>query len=189
MVTGSTFGSNQSDLGGVFISDSSNVTFGKGSRKSFGQSHDKSRCQQPNIECSAGKQILVIEGNALTSGTSSALNPFVIGIFGGQNTHVVDNAVNGLGNPIPTEENGSYYNSVGTDDDILIENETGPGSVGSGNLFSGGQHWTYTSDDVIDGEGNICSGSQTFVPSVSPTFGDQTGALSQVTPINCGSGN
>jgi hypothetical protein len=55
--------------------------------------------------------------------------------------------------------------------------------------FSGGQPWTYTSDDVIDGKANICSGSQTFVPSVSPTFGDQSGALTQFTPINCGSGN
>jgi hypothetical protein len=79
---------------------------------------------------------LVIEGNALTSGTSSAANPFVIGIFGGQNTHVVNNSVNGLGNPLPIEENGTYYyNSVGTDDDILIEDEAGPGSLISGNLL------------------------------------------------------
>jgi hypothetical protein len=367
-VTGSTFGSSQSDLGGVSISDSTDVTFG---------SQLPSAPVNPSITAATNPSIssqianappasntvygfvdasnnvnLVIEGNALTSGTSSASNPFVIGIFGGQKTHVVNNSVNGLGNPLPIEVNGTYYyNSVGTDDDILIEDEAGPGSLVSGNLlvntfdcgietvgfmqnisisnnsidtvgtaiggwyylsvsnaeytqnvmtnieymgfryarygglrpagaqlpyffytipadmpaettinftqnqfsgntlahpivfqgeqvgsvqavvysrmnyvtasglpgtnptpqqfvtventftgntfdrvfgplsFSGGQPWTYTSDDVIDGKANICSGSQTFVPSVSPAFGDQTGALIQFTPINCESGN
>jgi hypothetical protein len=368
-VTGSTFGSNQSNLGGVFISESSNVTFGSPlprapANPSVSATANPAVAAQLSNAPAASNTVygflsdannvgLVIEGNALTSGTSSAANPFVIGIFGGKSTHVVNNTVNGLGNPLPIGENGNYYyNSVGSDDDILIEDETGPGSLISGNLlvntfdcgietvgfmkditlsnnfidtvgtgiggwyylsvsnaeyaqnvltnieymgiryarygglraagarnlpyffynipadmpaestvnftqnqfsgnalsqplvflteqvgsieavvysslsyatspelpgtdptpeqfitvknlfannsfgqvfrrltFAGGQRWTYTSDDVIDGGGNICSGSQTFVPAVSPTFGDQTVALSAFTPIACGSGN
>lgn len=369
-VTGSTFGSNQSDLGGVYIFNSTNVTFGS-QLPSAPANPSVTAATNPSISSqisnappasnivygflNASSNVnLVVEGNALTSGTNSAINAFMIGVFGGQNTHVVNNTVNGLGNPVPIEENGTYYiNGVGTDDDILIEDETGPGSLISGNLlvntfdcgietvgfmkdiiisdnyvdtvargiggwyylsvtnaqytqnvitnieyrgfdyarfgplrpggvqgqslpfffytvpadmpaettinftqnqfvgntlsqtigfqgdpvgsvyavvysamayaasnlpgadptpqqfitvkntfasntfdgqfsplaFSGGQPWTYTSDDVIDGEGNICPASPTWVPSVSPTFGDLTGALSWVTPINCGSGN
>jgi hypothetical protein len=368
-VTGSTFSSSQTNVGAVFISDSTNVTFGT-QLPSAPVNPSITATTNPSISSqisnappasntvygflSASNNVnLVIEGNALTSGTSSAVNPFMIGIFGGQNTHVVNNTVNGLGNPIPIEINGNYYyNSMGSDDDILIEDETGPGSLVSGNVlvntfdcgietvgfmtnitisnnsidttstgiggwyylsvtnarytqnamtnieymgfryarygglrpaggqglpyifytipadmpaettinftqnqfsgntlsqpivfhgwqvgsvsagvysamayltssslpgtdptpqqfitvkntfasntfdrafgrlaFSGGLPWTYTSDDVIDGGGNICSSSSDWAPSVSPTFGDQTVPISWVTPINCGNGN
>ena len=368
-VTGSTFGSSQSNLGGVFISDSTNVTFG---------SELASAPVNPSVTATTNPAIssqlsnappasntiygflsdsnninLDIEGNALTSGTSSNLNPFVIGIFGGQNTHVVNNTVDGLGSPKLIEENGGYYlNGAGSDDDILVEDETGPGSLISGNvlvntfdcgietvgfmknitvsgnsidsvatgiggwyylsvtnahytqnamtnieyagfrynrygglrpaggqnlpylfykipadmpaettinftqnqfsgntlsqpigfpgeqvgsveapvyssmgyvadtalpgtdptpqqfitvenafasntfdkafaplLFSAGENWTYTSNDIIDGKANICSGSQNFVPPVSPTFGHPSDAVILFSPINCGSGN
>ncbi len=368
-IIGCTFGSNQSNFGGVLISDSSNVTFGSQlprapASPSVTATTNPSVSGEISIAPPASNTLygfldaannvdLVIEGNALTSGTSSALNPYVIGIFGGQNTHVVNNTVNGLGSPIPIEENGVYYiNGAGTDDGILIEDETGPGSLISGNLlvnnfdcgietvgfmknitlsknyvdmvstgiggwyylnitnaeymqnvltnieyvgiryarygglrpaggqnlpflfykspgdmppettinftqnqfsgntlsqplgfhgeqvgsvqafvyssmgyaknpalpgtdptpqqfitvnntfvsnifdksfaplaFTSGEQWTYTSDDVIDGKGNICSGSQNFVPPVSPTFGHPTNAVILFSPIDCGSGN
>ena len=354
-VTGSTFGSSESNFGGVLISDSTNITFG---------SQLPSAPANPSVTATTNPSIsgqilnappasntvygfinawnnvnLVIEGNALSAVTSSVPNSTMISTVHGQNTHVVNNTVNGLGSPIPIGEPGAYT-FVGADDDILIANETGPGSLVSGNLlvnafdcgvetvgfmnnitlsdnhidtvstgiggwyqlnvtnarfaynvmtnieyrgfryfrigglrpassgqppettinftqnqftgnilsqpllfqgvqlrsveidvyshmdyvpspvlsgtvptpeqfitvdntftnntfdrafgqlvFSSGPPWTYTSNDVIDGGGNICSGSQTSVPSVSPTFGDQAVALSQVNPINCGNGN
>ncbi len=368
-VTGSTFGSSQSNLGGVFISDSTDVTFGS-QLPSAPANPSVTTTTNPSI----GSQLsnappasntvygflsdsnninLVIGGSALTSGTSSDLNSFMIGIFGSQNTRVLNNTVNGLGSPILIEENGVYYiNGAGSDDDILVEDETGPGSLISGNvlvntfdcgietvgfmkniilsgnfidsvgtgiggwyylsvnnaqftqnvmtnieyagfrfnrygglrpagghalpylfykipaempaettinftqtqfsgntlsqaigfhgeqvgsveafvyssmgyvtdpalpgtdptpqqfitventfasntfdkgfaplLFSAGENWTYTIDDVIDGKANIYSGSQNFVPPVSPTFGHPSDAVILFSPINCGSGN
>ena len=368
-ITGSTFGSGQSDLGGVLIIGCTNVTLGS-QLPSAPTNPSITAATNPSISDqisnapepsnliygyidAANNVNLVIEGNALTSGTSTALNSFMIGIFGGENTRVVNNSVNGLGNPIPVTENGiDSYDSVGTDDDILIEDETGPGSLVSGNLlvntwdcgietvgfmknmtlsnnridmvgtsiggwyyvsvtgvqytqnvstnieyagvfyarhgglraagkqlpffayripadmpaettvnftqnqftgntfsqpitvtqnevgaliaevysrmlytaessllpgteptpqqfltvnntftnnsftgafdqigFGGSPPWTYTSDDVIDGGGNICSGSLSYVPSVSPTFGDTTVAIIPIHSINCGNGN
>jgi len=368
-VTGCTFGSNQSDLGGVYISDSTNVIFGNqipGApiNPSVSVTTNPSISDQLSNAPPASNTLygflsdsnnvnLVIEGNALTSGTSTGLNAFVIGIFGSQNTHVVNNTVNGLGSPIPIEKNGvDKYSFIGSDDDLLIQDESGPGSLISGNifvntfdagietigfmnditisnnyidnvatgiggwyyisisnaqyrqnimtniesrgfhynrcgglrlangpnqgfmfnpapagmpaetvinftqnqfvgntlsepivfqgkqvasfeaavysgldyvtgadfpgtdptpqqfntlnntlasnlfdkefgplLFSKGQPWTYTGKEVIDGGANMCSGSQTSVPSVYPTIGYQTGPLTQITPIECGSGN
>jgi len=366
-VTGSTFGSRLNNFGGVLISDSTNITFGS-RLPSAPANPSVTAITNPVISSQlsnappasntlygfldASNNInLVIEGTAMTSGTRSELNSFMIGIFGGQNTHVANNTVNGLGSPIPIEENGVYYiNGAGSDDDILVEDETGPGSLISGNilvntfdcgietvgfmrditlysnyidtvaigmggwyyvsvtnaqyaqnvmtnieysgfryirfgglrpaggqnlpylsyiipadmpaettinfnqnqfsgntlaqpigflgervgsvevpvyssmayiamstlpgtdptpqqfitvnnafasnifdkafyplLFSSGEDWSYTSNDVIDGKGNICSGSQNYVPPVSPTFGHPTDAVVLFSPIICGS--
>jgi len=370
-VAGSSFGSNQSNLGRVMISDSVNVTFG-GPVPSAPLNPSVTVDTNPSVSnqiANAPAPIntvygsvigcsnvnLTIEGNALTSGalTTSFSGVPVIGIFGGQNTHVVNNTVNGLASLIPVEENGYKYPVLmGSDDDIQIQDETGPGSLISGNLlvnncdfgietigfmknitisnnyvdrvllgfgglyylsvsnaqyiqntltnieytgfaysrsgglrsagernipfigylvpldlpaettinftqnqFTGnvltqpltllddpvpsleigvyttldyitnpdlpgtdptpqqfitvdntftnnafdksffrilfvvGATWSYTSDDVIDGGGNICPSSEIGVPPVSPTFGKQTSPLVTITPINCGSGN
>ena len=368
-VSGSTFGSSLGDLGGVFISNCSNVTFGSQmpeapANPSVTATTNPSVSSQLSNAPPASNTVygflsdanntnLVIEGNALTSGTSSDLNPFMIGIFGGQNTHVVHNTVNGLGSPVLVEENGVYsIDGAGSDDDILVEDEAGPGSLISGNIlvntfdcgietvgfmknitlssnsidsvgtgiggwyylsvsnaqysqnvltniadagfrynrygglraaggqtlpfvfykipadmpaettvnftqnqfngnilaqaigfqgepvgsveayvysslgyvsnpglpgtdptpqqfvtvkntftgntfapafaplaFTAGEQWSYTSDDVVDGQGNICSGSQNFVPPVSPTFGHPSDAVVLFSPIDCGSEN
>ena len=359
-----TFGSNQGYLGEVLISDSTNVIFG---------AQLPSAPMNPSVTATTNPSIspllsnappasntvygliqaynnvkLVIEGDALTSDTTTTLNPFMIGIGGNQDTQVVKNTVNGLGNPI------SYLQGplTGSDDDILIEDETGPLSLVSGNVLVntfdcavetvgfmkdigisknyidtvtfafGGEYylsvtdaqyagnamtnimrqgfyyvrsgplrpagaqnlpyffypipahmpaestinftqnqfngntlsqpllfngellaqpvvipvyttmgygarglpgtdptlqqfitvdniftdnifdkalgplyfnwplpWTYTNDDVIDGGGNVCAPSQVSLPSVSPTFSDQTVPLSSITPIDCRSGS
>jgi hypothetical protein len=363
-VTGSTFGSNQSNLGGVFIFDSINVTFGSSlpsapSNPTVTVATNPavgtliSNAPQPsNVVYGFLQNVrnvnLIIEGNAVTSATSTTTNPFAIGAFGGRNTRVINNTVNGLGSPVPIQSQGIYYtNNVGTDDDILIEDETGPDSLFSGNIlvntwdagietvgfirdatisnnyidtvnigiggwyyfsaidthylqnvltnieywgfyfarfgglrpagsqnltyffyttpsdtpaetaiyftqnvfsgnivsqpigfegrvpgslyalvyskmgyaagnlpgtqpteqqfvtnkntfannifdeafsplyFSGGLPWTYTSDDVIDGGGNICAGSLSWVPTISPTFSNQVGTTTWISPITC----
>jgi len=363
-VTGSIFGSNQNSLGGVLISDSTDVTFGSQLAKAP-QNLSITATSNPSIISQLSNAPppsntlygfidaynnvnLTIEGNAITSNAKIILNPFMIGVGGSQNTHVINNTVNGFGNPTSRLQAGDYL--TGTDDDILIEDEAGPGALFSGNilvntfdcgietvgfmknatmsynvvdtvfvgiggwyylnvsntqyiqnaltnieysgfyylrdgplrpagvqdlpyffytfpadmpaettinftqnqftgntlhqpyLFDGkrvggsvsipvysgmayqasglpgteptlqqfitvnntftnntfdrafgplalnwGPPWTYTSDDIIDGGGNICLDAPTLAPSVSPTFGDPTAPLVMVTPINCGS--
>jgi hypothetical protein len=354
-VTGSTFGSSESNFGGVLISDSTNITFGSQlpsapANPSVTATTNPSISSQMSNAPPASNTVygfinawnnvnLVIEGNALSAVASSVPNSTMISTLYSQNTHVVNNTVNGLGSPIPIGEPGAYT-LVGADDYILIAKETGPGSLVSGNIlanvfdcgietvgfmnnitlsnnhidnvstgiggwyqlnvtnarfaynvmtnieyrgfryfrigglrpasgglpaettinftqnqftgnilsqpllfqgvqlrsveidvyshmdyvpgsvlpgtvptpeqfitvdntftnntfegaygqlvFSSGPPWTYTSDDVIDGGGNICSGSQNFVPPVSPTFGHPSDAVILFSPINCGSGN
>jgi hypothetical protein len=151
-VTGSTFGVKQSNLGGVWISDSTNVTFG-GQILSAPANPSVTVTTNPSVssqisaapppintvygDVSASNSINVtIEGNAITSGSTTFPRSFGIGIFGNQNTQVVKNTVNGLGSPLLIEVNGQYYyDGVGTDDDIVIEDEMGPGSQISGNLL------------------------------------------------------
>jgi len=354
-ITNSTFGSSQADFGAVVIHDSTNVIFGSQLPRAPANA-SVTATTNPSISTlisgapqasnmlygfiiSLDNVNVFIEGNALTSGTSTALNGYLIGILSSQNTQVVNNTLDGLGSPLPIVENG-IFEYLGTDDDILIQDETGPGSLISGNIlvntfdcgietvgfmknitlssnyidtvstgiggwyllsvtgarflrnvmtnieymgfryfrigglrpassklpaettinftqneftgnilaqplivqgvqlraveayvysmmgyvpsprlpgtdpapgqfitvgnsftnnrfdnafgplvFSAGPPWTYTSDDVIDGGGNICSGSQNLVPLVSPTFTTQWVPTTQSIPINCGSGN